>query len=358
MKKIIVIFSLLLIVLTSCNSKEEKTEIEKSIPVRIVKVESKEISIPIHSSGKLSSQSESKLSFITGGIVKQLFVDEGQSIKKGQILAKLELNEIQAKVNKAQAGYHKAERDLQRIEALYKDSVVTLEQLQNVRTGLNVAKSNMEIANFNLAHSQIIAPSNGKVLKRFVEENELVGPGAPIFVFGSTSNSWIIRVGLTDKDVVKIKYNNKAKIKIDALPNQSFNALVTEIASAANPYNGTYEVELTIKSDSKYLLSGLVAYAEIFPASLGKAMTIPVEALVNADNQKGSVFVPIENYTRAKKINIEIAGIVNDDVIVKKGLDNVEEVITDGVEYLTDGEKIKRVEKGERKPEEGNEQEN
>ncbi|MCP5063159.1 MAG: efflux RND transporter periplasmic adaptor subunit [Ignavibacteriae bacterium] len=356
MKKIIFLFIVSsVLVLNSCSSNEKTKEVEKAIPVRIVKVENKVVSIPIYSSGKISSESESKLSFKTGGIIKQIFFDEGQTVQRGQILAQLDLGEIQAKVNLAKAGYTKAERDFQRVEALYKDSVVTLEQLQNVKTGLDVAKSNMEIAEFNLNYSKISAPSNGKILKRFVEENELVGPGTPIIIFGSIGSTWIMRVGITDKDITRIQYKNNAKVIIDALPTKSFDAIVSEVASAANPYNGTYEIELTIKTDSKNLISGMVANAKIFPNSKGEAKIIPIEALVNADGKNGSVFIPTKNNTIAKKINVKIDGIIGTDVVVKIGLDNVLEVITDGVEYLTDGEKIKETETGERKPEKGNE---
>ncbi len=346
MKKLLVIISLILIVFIACTNEEEKKEIEKVIPVRIAKVESKSISIPIHSSGKLASQSEVKLSFKTGGILQQIFVEEGQSVKKGQVLAKLNLAEIEAKVNQAKAAYDKAIRDFNRVEALYKDSVVTLEQLQNVTTALDVAKSNYDIANFNLNHSEIIAPSKGRILKRFVEKGELVGPGTPIIIFGTTGNAWLMRVGVTDKDVTKVEYGNKAKVNIDAIPNKSFNAIITEIASAANPYNGTYEVELLIKTSSTKLISGMIANVEIFPNSEKKSNIIPINALINAEGQKGAVFIPTESNTIAKKINIEIEGIIDESVIVVNGLENISEVITDGVEYLADGERIVITETG------------
>lgn len=344
MKKIIfLIIVSAVLVLNSCSSKEKTKEIEKAIPVRIVKVENRVVSIPIHSSGKISSESESKLSFKTGGIIQRIFVEEGQAVLKEQVLASLDLGEIQAKVNQAKAGYAKAERDFQRVEALYKDSVVTLEQLQNVTTGLDVAKSNMEIAEFNLNYSKITAPSNGRILKRFAEENELVGPGTPIIIFGTSGSSWIMRVGITDKDITRIQYKNNAKVSIDALPSESFDATVSEVASAANPYNGTYEIELTIKTDSKNLISGMVANVKIFPKARGEAKIIPIEALVNADGKNGSIFIPTENNTIAKKVNVKIDGIIGNDVVIKKGLENVSKVITDGVEYLTEGERIRTI---------------
>ena len=130
-------------------------------------------------------------------------------------------------------------------------------------------------------YSKITAPSNGRILKHFAEENELVGPGTPIIIFGTSGSSWIMRVGITDKDITRIQYKNNAKVNIDALPNESFDATVSEVASAANPYNGTYEIELTIKTDSKKIISGMVANAKIFPNSKEEAKIIPIEALVN-----------------------------------------------------------------------------
>jgi len=355
MKKIVITILLLAIIFTACKSDKEKVNtVAKAIPVKTAKVETKEISIPIHSSGKITSQKEVKLSFKTGGIVKHLFVEEGEAVKRGQVLAKLDLGEIQAKVNQAKAGYNKAKRDFQRVEALYKDSVVTLEQFQNVTTAMDVAKSNVEIAEFNLKHSQIIAPNNGKILKRFAEENELVGPGTPIIILGTSDNNWIMRVGLTDKDISKIKMSDKAKIKIDAFQNKIFDAKVTEIASAANPYTGTFEIELTITKTNSKLISGMIADVEIFPMRNGMKKIIPVSALIEANGSEGSVFIPIENNSKTKKVNIKISGMINNSVVVQNGLENVDEVITDGVEYLTDGEKIKILENGKGRQEAGN----
>ncbi len=351
MKKILLYLFLLLFVFTSCKNDDKKNEVEKSIPVKIEKIEVKNIIIPIHTSGKISSQSEMKLSFKTGGIVKRVFVKEGETVKHGQVLAQLDLSEIKAKVNQAKAAFNKAERDFNRVKSLYKDSVVTLEQLQDVTTGLDVAKSNLEIANFNLNHSKIIAPSNGRILKRFVEENELVAPGTPIIIFGSKGNSWIMKVAVTDKDIAKVKLKDSASVSIDALPDEIFNAKVSQVASAANPYTGTFEIELSLNGNPK-LVSGMIASAEIFSSTINNAKVIPIKSLVDADGKNGSVFVPVNNNTNAKKINIEITGIVGNNVIVKNGLDSIKEVITDGVEYLTDGQKI-RIIKNIRKPENG-----
>ena len=121
---------------------------ESSPPV--VKVQSviareTEIMIPVRSSGKLTSRAESKLSFKTGGIIDRILVDEGQNVEEGQLLAQLNLEEIRSQGNQANLVLKKSERDFQRAENLYMDSVATLEQFQDSRTALEVARSNARI---------------------------------------------------------------------------------------------------------------------------------------------------------------------------------------------------------------------
>ena len=101
----------------------------------------------IKTSGQLTTNDETILGFKTSGIVSSILVKEGDFVKKGQLLATLDLREINALVSQARHGYEKAQRDFRRVQNLYRDSVVTLEQLQNAETGLAVAKEQLEAAN-------------------------------------------------------------------------------------------------------------------------------------------------------------------------------------------------------------------
>jgi len=329
------------LIIVGCKGNDEVVEIEKAIPVAVTKVKEVDISIPIHTSGKIKAKAETKLSFKTGGAIEKIFVEEGQAIRKGQILARLDLGEINAKVLQAKAGYTKAERDNERVATLYKDSVVTLEQYQNVKTALEVAKSNLEIANFNLNYSTILAPSNGKIFKKFVEENELVGPGNPIFIFGSTNSDWVMVTGVTDKDISKITKSDTARITLDAFPNKIIYAVVYETASASNPYTSTYEIELRLLRNDNKIMSGMVGNIKIYPSSLGVHKVIPIQALVNADGMKGSIYTISSIDSSAVKVNVEISEVIENDVIIQSGLETGDYVITDGVEYLSEGMKVK-----------------
>jgi len=311
---------------------------EKATPVRVVAVQKVSLSPAIRTAGVLATKAESRLSFKIGGILQRLAVDEGAEVKKGQLLAHLDRREINAQVVAARSSYDKAERDLKRVTALYSDSVVTLEQLQNSKTTRAVAGSQLEIAKFNQRHAAIYAPANGKVLKRFAERDELVGPGAPIITFSSNSDSWIVRCGVSDRDLLALKIGDKAEVMFDPYPGKTFSGEVVEVASAVDVRSGTYEVEVRLNKTSLRLISGFIASVQLTPSSSISLSLIPSEALVEGDGQHGEIFLADGN--TAKQTKIEISHILTNTIAVSTPLQVGAAVITDGSAYIRDGQTI------------------
>lgn len=325
----------------NCSSENDRTPEQERIRVKTAKVYSNVISKPIHTNGRLATKAEMKLSFKIGGIIKHIQVEEGQKVKKGQKLAELDLSEINAQVNQAKSAFEKAERDVTRIKRLYADSAVTLELLQNAETGLEIARSNLNIAEFNLRHATIYAPDDGKILKRFAEVNELVGAGMPVFYFGTTTQEWIVRVGVTDKEILQLQLNDSAYVTFDAYPSTQFPAQITEIAETSDPMSGTFEVELKVSQGKNKFVSGFVAKVTLFSSFKTKYSLIPIEALVEGDGNNGFVFSLAGN--KVKRIPVQINFIVGSDIAIESGLENVNEVVTEGVAYLREGDVVEVV---------------
>ncbi len=145
MKKTLSLLALIIIsyfFYIGCETQAQETEKQKSVIVKLVDVKQTRIHIPVITSGVLAAKEEIALSFKTGGVIKNIFVDAGQNVKKNQLLAQLDLAEISAYREQAESALAKATRDMKRIEKLYNEKVVTLEQKQNVQTALDVAKAN------------------------------------------------------------------------------------------------------------------------------------------------------------------------------------------------------------------------
>lgn len=333
-------YLLILLIVFSCACKEQPTMKNRktSIPVKTWITQKKTVQFPVRTSGKLSKKSEIKLSFKTGGIISSIDVKEGEIIKEGQVMARLNLMEIKAKTNQARLALKKAERDYKRVQNLYQDSVATLEQYQNMQTALEVARNQLDIAQFNLEYSVIKAPADGRVLKRLVEENEIIAPGHPVFLFSSTKNAWVLRCNLSDRDVVKLKLLDTAQVFFDAYPSHIFTAEVSQIAEWADPYTGTYEVELKIKKETELLLSGFIAKALVYPSQKKSMVVIPAGALINGKGRTGFVYV-VENGKPLMK-KIRFSKISNDSLSVEQGLSAGEELITEGNYYIDGSSEI------------------
>lgn len=313
------------------------------VPVKTAAVKKQALSIPIITSGRLYPKRMTKLSFKVGGIIGKIHAEEGETVKKGQLLAALDVSEIRSRVNQARQGMIKAQRDLERVENLYRDRAATLEQRQNAKTAYDVALSGFKAAKFNLDHSYIHAPSPGKIFKRFYEEGELTGTGVPVFFFGSTAGHWVIRVGVTERDMVRLSPADKAHIRLDAYPGRAFTASVTEIPQTIDFKSGTYEVELTLNEppDDKNLklAAGFVGKVKIEPSDGKIYHVVPIDAIAGGEGHEGIVFTVKEG--KAVKVKIKIAHILPQTAAVDSGLENVDWVVTAGAPYLRNGTPVK-----------------
>jgi multidrug efflux system membrane fusion protein len=331
------LFALLSFLWLACHSGNEEQTGALAIPVKTVPVKIRMIALPINTSGVLVSDNEIRLSFKVGGIVNRIAVHEGQQVAEGQILAALNLSEIEAQVALARSAYDKAARDLRRVENLYRDSVATLEQKQNARTGADVAASNLKIAEFNLAHAVIKAPVQGIILKTHVEPNELVAAGQPIFFFGTTDKQWRVKVGITERDIVKLQLHDSAVVSFDAYPGVQFPAKIVELAGAADPFTGTFETEIQLEPSEYKLISGFIARVRIYSNRKEKYAVIPVDALLEADGMDGTIFYIPDKSDTAKKQSVKLGPILGTEVAITSGLTGIREVISVGTAYLYDG---------------------
>jgi RND family efflux transporter MFP subunit len=332
-----ILFTATLFIIFSCSDpgKGDDMKIAVKPNVRTGVITRDSVSISIQAVGTLASKTQSNLSFLTGGIISEYKVLEGDIVNKGELLAKLDITEIQSRTRQASLALEKASRDFRRAENLYRDSVITLEQYQNAKTALDVAEENYQIAQFNKRNSEIRAPSDGKILKKLKETNEITAPGHPVLIFASTEADWILNVNLSDRDIVKINQGDSAIITFDAYPDNQFSAVINEIANVANPLSGTYEVELKLLRLPDRLVTGLIGKAKIIPQAKS-VLFLPPEGLVEATGRKGIVF-KLQN-GNALRTEVEIFEITKQGIILRSGLDEGDTVITDGNVWLHNGE--------------------
>lgn len=335
----------LLATLAACGraAKAEEAQTPDVVAVRTAPVAREWVTRAVEATGTLHSKDEIELSFKMPGVVARVLVAEGQQVRRGQALATLDLREIDAQVMAAQSAVTKAERDLARAEALYADSVATLAQVQDARTGAEVARSGLQAAAFNRRYATIVAPADGVVLRKLAQDGELVNPGTPVLVLGSSERGQVLRVGVADRDAVRLKVGDAATVRFDAFPGEEFAGTVREVAPAADPRTGTYQVEVSVAPGGRPLASGLVGRVEIRPAAGTEMALVPIQAILEADGTNATVYTLSADNRRARRLPVTVGFIQGERVAVSGGLDGVGAVVTDGAAYLGDGAAVKVV---------------
>lgn len=329
--------------LQSCTDSKGNSNIPKNsepIPVKVMQLRKSSGIHVIKASGQLTTDDETILGFKTSGIVNTILVKEGDYIKKGQLLATLDLREIDTYVSQARHGFEKAKRDFQRVQNLYRDSVATLEQLQNTETSLAVAKEQLEAANFNRSFSSIHAKENGYVLRKFVNPGQVVDVGDPILLTnGAGTGKWILKIGVSDKQWSSINVGDQAKVKIDAFPNKVLDASVKRKWETSDPQTGAFTIELELKNEKLRFASGMFGQAELSSHATQTSWSVPYEAVLDANDNEGFVFITNDN-KKAQKQPVVIESLGGNTIRISKGLEDSSALIISGSAYLTDNSPI------------------
>ncbi len=309
------------------------------VPVSLGEVVRESVTRPVVATGVFGPKDEVSLSFKIGGIVTRVSVDEGASVQRGTVLASLDLREIDAQLSKARIGLEKATRDVVRIRALQADSVATLAQLQDAESALAAAQADMDAATVNREYAVITAPVSGRVLRRRVQPGALVSPGTEVLSLGSDQRGRVVRVGVPDRDAVRILLDQRAEVTFDAMPERQFAGRVSQRGAMTDPRTGMVNIEVSV-TGADAMPAGTVARVSIAVPSSTEVTLVPAASVIEADGDSATVYSIRDG--RAVRHAVRVLFISGDRIAVQ-GLESVSRVVSDGAAYLSDGAAVRDV---------------
>lgn len=309
--------------------------------VGVAPLQSAVLTEDIRAVGFLAPQDEAKLSFKLGGVIEAIAVEEGQSIRRGQVLARLRAAEVEAAVAQAREGAAKAGRDLERGQQLFADGVATRENLDDLKTAAGVAAAQLRAVEFNASYARITAPADGMVLQKLAERDELVAPGQPVLVVGGTKQGWVVKVAVADREVVQLRAGLPARVQFDAFPAREFKGTIRTIARAADPGTGSFQVEIALAETVAGFGRGMVASAflpRVTETTAAPTLVVSNTALLEASGDRATVMVVVGD--RVERRDAHIGRIVGDRVEVLDGLKAGEQVVVEGASFVTAGDRV------------------
>ncbi|NIO03553.1 MAG: efflux RND transporter periplasmic adaptor subunit [Proteobacteria bacterium] len=335
-----VIWSLVLLgslVLFSCSSGVgETTSEEKKIPVSVIPARQEVNRRLLNALGTVEPNRELKLSFKIGGRIRGLAFEEGQLIRKGELLAELDPTELLARKRKALENRRKAKRDLDRMEQLYRKAVVPLSSYQDAQSALVNSEAELKIVDENLDSSVLRAPFTGRMTQKLSEVGEVVAPGKTIAVLAEI-DPVLVKAAVPDSLIQRVKTGQRAHIRVDSSPRERFEGVVTRLETSADPLSRTFTVEVRLGNPGEVLRPGLIARMEVMDDSKGFGIFIPLDAVLDFGSSP-TVFI-VRDGTAIRR-TIRMGDVAGQEVEILEGLIPDELVVISGQEYLDDKQPV------------------
>jgi RND family efflux transporter MFP subunit len=329
--------------LAGCGAKEEpaKPAAEASAPVRLVTAAPADASDTLVVSGTVRLKRETALSFNTPGRIAAILVREGDRVRAGQVLARLDTTSLGANVSAAQAEVVRAQADVRRAEDLFTKGWVTAPRVEQARASMAAAVARARAAGFDVQLAALVAPSAGVVLARPGEPGQIAQPGAPVLTLGELNQGFVLRLPLADRDAARVKPGQSAEVTIPALAGQPLAGVVSEVGARGDDGTGTFRIEVKLPGDAR-LASGQIGRARLRlgTALPGAPIRVPATAVFGARADEGFVYVYEPGGRRVRSRLVALGPVGSDGVVITAGLSAGEQVVVTGADRLRDGQAV------------------
>lgn len=266
-----------------------------STSVRSQTIDSELISVELYNdkierSGKLDYKRTLSLSFKNQGYLAQLDIDEGERFEKGQLLATLDITELQENKNANYAQLQQAKREVKRISQLMKNNLASERDLDMAITQVDTSRAAYQLTYYNLEKARLYAPFSGVVLRRNADLGELQNPGQEVLKIAKLEGNWVVKVALTGNEISRVQLKQNVQV---ALANLGFiNGTISKIPAIADEGSNLFTIEVLLPSLklSSGVISGQLASIKIAFESENYVYRLPINSLVTV-NENGAAAV-------------------------------------------------------------------
>lgn len=327
-----------LIFLIGCGQKNIDQQVSEEKSVSIQKVERKVVKNNLLFTGIAYPWEETALAAQMASRVRKIYVKEGDYVKQGQLLVQMDDQQL----TQIEIQFNDAKRDFERAEKLKAEGAISEQQFEKFKLAYETLKTNYEKI---LENTQLRAPFNGVITAKYLNDGELFmmtpagGRSVPAILHLMNVDELKIKVSVNEFDSYKIKIGQKAKIKNDILPDEEFTGYVTRISPIVDPVSKTVEIELRVPNRGNKIKANSFVKVEI-DLGVTNELLIPTTSILT-DPVSGKNFVYLYQNGVAKKQFVTKGKQVNDDTIIRWGLNEGDQVIVEGQANLVDGDKVK-----------------
>jgi RND family efflux transporter MFP subunit len=304
--------------------------------------------------GTVQAANRVEMSFRVGGPLTDFPVKEGQKVKKGQLLARIDPRDYQIAVDKTKAEFAKADADYKRYQQLYEKEAVPLADLELRQAERDVAKSNLDNANADLKDTYLRAPFEGEIGETYYESGEDIRAKDPVLgLHGTDVVEIVVNVPEAYKAVIDPNVTKKRKIvaKFSFAAEREFDLLLSEFSASADPQTQTYKATLSMpQPDGINIQPGMTAEVIIYALQSDKDQTmsefvVPAVAVFTGDDASQFVWVVDQTDMIVLRKKVTVGAVTGtSDIKILDGILAGERIVIAGVTTLRDSMKVSYLE--------------
>ena len=314
-----------------------------AIPVKVETAAKSEISKSVLKNTTLEAERWVDVRARRPGQVVRILKEEGDPVKVGDVIAELDSDDARLQVRQMEVAHLEAKRNFARVEKIFKSNLVSEEQFETAKTGLDRSGAQLEQAQLNLSYTRITSPIGGIVTLRSVEIGNVVASNQVVFSVADF-DPLLARIRVPEKEIGKIAVGQEARISVETGDEQKFSGRVKMISPVVDPESGTIKVTVEIPGNQQFLRPGMFASVYIITETRNDALVIPKKALVlEGEGNQVFVFERGESGGKATRTRIDIGFTDSDRLEVLSGLNEGDQVITVGQDGLRPGSDVRIV---------------
>jgi RND family efflux transporter MFP subunit len=292
--------------------------------------------------GNIEALEQANLFAHVGGYLKKIYVDEGDHVKKGQLLAEIDAPDVVQEYHKAKAEYDLKDITEKRYKELLEQKVVSQQEFDNIDADANESKARFDNAAANLAFTRITAPFTGSIARRFKYPGDLIstntksGSDQPLFILVN-EQTLRVAVNVPQIEVANIHIDDLVDVHVDAYPNRNFQGKISRLDALLDDATKTQRILIDIQNEDGALHAGMFASAILHIKEVDNAVTVPVDSVRDED---GKHYLFIERDLKAYKKEVQLGMELNGKVQILQGIDPKDHVIRLGAAVLKDGSPV------------------
>ncbi|MEX2125952.1 MAG: efflux RND transporter periplasmic adaptor subunit [Woeseia sp.] len=332
---------LLVAALTACqqdasDGDEDKEEDAPSIPVEIATATRGDIFAVYSGTAPIEAFADAQVIAKVSGEIEEIFVEEGDDVRAGQILLRLDGDRLRFEAQQAQANLLKLQRDFQRNVDLKDRSLISAGDFEKIQYEMEALEATYNLASLELSYTEIRAPIDGVVSQRFIKLGNTIEVNTPTFQITSLE-PLVSYLHVPEREYRRIDAGQTATIAVDALQGTRFEGTVARISPVVDPLTGTFKITIELSDPSRRLKPGMFGRINIVYDKHENALQIPRNAIVQEGGEP-SVFI-VENDTARRRI-VKTGYVEGGKIEIVDGLADSEQFVLVGQTGLKEGSKV------------------